>query len=195
MSEQTCTCGRWKYIVFDDPRGYYEKDDGWREEVGNPDAHRSSLRRLPAGIAFCDRCGDRLNENGTVTHMVPVAPSAAVRGTLLYRALVGSDPRLEVIRGQLLGLDLLTYETTGWTPTDQGRTILSALEGNGQIALPEVARERDEARAAAVWLSKYCEEETDREYSRAHEEADTFLRDAYEATTGTVPNAQEITQE
>jgi len=73
-------------------------------------------------------------------------------------------------------------------------------EAAREMGLPELAthrltRERDEARAAAVWLSKYCEEETDREYSRAHEDADTFLRDAYEATTGTVPNAQETTQE
>jgi len=133
MSEHAeCACGRWAWSEFTRHpfTQYAETVVGWHESM--------SLVEVDVLQHFCDRCGTRLNADGSTTRMVPAAPSAAVRETLLYRALVDSDLRLEVIRGQLLGLDLLTYETTGWTPTDQGRTILAALEGSsGAVAQPQ----------------------------------------------------------
>jgi hypothetical protein len=100
------------------------------------------------GVAYCycSNCGDHcetVEGQPVLTRMVPAAPAAAVRETLLYRVLNSdawrNNPQWQQaadVFGLPPAMRLLQLHNADNTLTPAGRTILSALEGGGAVAQP-----------------------------------------------------------
>ena len=86
MSEQAkCQCGQWRCREYDAGRVWTT------QKVGELVYCERPVAEVPF---FCDRCGTRLNADGTVTPMVPAVAAEAVQATDLFSILwTGNDLR------------------------------------------------------------------------------------------------------
>ena len=67
---QSCVCGYWTWDVYDDgERG------PWEHLTGITGMGRASWAEKPIDVVFCDRCGTRLNADGSTTPMGAGTPA------------------------------------------------------------------------------------------------------------------------
>lgn len=150
----------------------------WRPELQRWQLHLADMdgEALYCRQGYCNRCGVKLDLDGTEQRMVPAVAIEEVRATRFVAMLLAlfdgqwfgvSDRRVLREAGLIDSYDANQDNTS--TPTDDARTILAALQQSARCeeAEAEVVRLREQiawavanGREADAALTKRCEEAT-----------------------------------